>query len=152
MQGYISKPFDENELFSKIISVIHEKPEMDITIPPVIPEVIVADTSRLLKMVGNEKLMLNRMILKFLEVTPEYMHELSEAALNKDVDAIGRMSHKIKSSIDLVSTDNMRDLIKQINDKSKSPDGLEALPEMIQKFASFFELLTKQLGEQLKMS
>jgi CheY-like chemotaxis protein len=152
MQGYISKPFDENELFSKIISVIHEKPEMDIAIPPVIQEVIVADTSRLLKMVGNEKLMLNRMILKFLEVTPEYMLELSEASLNKDVDAIGRMSHKIKSSIDLVSTDNMRDLIKQINDKSKSPDGLEALPEMIQKFASFFELLTKQLGEQLKMS
>ena len=103
-------------------------------------------------MVGNEKLMLNRMILKFLEVTPEYMLELSDAGQNKDVDAIGRISHKIKSSIDLVSTDTMRDLIKLINDKSKSPDGLDTLQEMIQKFGTYFELLTKQLGEQLKMS
>ncbi len=152
MQGYISKPFDENELYTKIMAVIGKNQGYDESAPLISPEVIVADTSRLSKMVGNDKSMLNRMILKFLEVTPAYMTELSDAAVNNDPDAISRMSHKIKSSVDLVSTDKVRDLIKQINEKSKSPGEIENLREMIKEFSMQFELLVRQLNDVVNMS
>lgn len=147
MQGYISKPFEENDLREKIISIIRAGQEQREVSPPIIPETIVTDTSRLSKMVGNDKLLLNRMILKFLEVTPAYMKALSDAATSNDHDAIGRMSHKLKSSIDLVSADILRDLIKRINETSKSSGETRLLKEMIDEFSRYFDLLVKQLDD-----
>jgi PAS domain S-box-containing protein len=149
MQGYISKPFDEHELFLKIIGILNENSKENAVKQEVVPKVMMANTSRLSKMVGNEKTMLNRMILKFLEVTPAYMRDLSEAAVNKDIDSINRLSHKLKSSIDLVSTDSMRELIKLINEKSKSSDKIEDILEMIQQFSGDFEQLVNELNNQI---
>jgi CheY-like chemotaxis protein/HPt (histidine-containing phosphotransfer) domain-containing protein len=162
MQGYLPKPIDKNKLREKIITMIQADqgqkkapraiiPEIEAS-APVMDEMIIADTSRLLKMVGNDKSMLNRMIFKFLEVTPSYMKELSDADLHHNSDAINRMSHKMKSSIDLVSVNTMRDLIKQINDEAKISGDAENLHEMIKKFSGYFELLVRQLNDIVRMS
>ena len=80
------------------------------------------------------------------------MKELSDADLHHNSDAINRMSHKMKSSIDLVSVNTMRDLIKQINDEAKISGDAENLHEMIKKFSGYFELLVRQLNDIVRMS
>jgi PAS domain S-box-containing protein len=172
MQGYISKPFEEEELCEKIITLIREGQAQSVVSPPNIPEIVesklvlpevkvtapeihgsnVADISRLSKMVSHDKAMRNRMILKFLEVTPAYMQALSDAAVHNDYDAVSRMSHKLKSSIDLVSVESLRDLIKRINETSKPAGESENLKAMIDEFSGLFELLVKQLNDLVTVS
>ena len=149
MQGYVSKPFDEVDLFNKIIAVLKSSvAEPEPPSPEQVPDL--SDISRLIKMVGNDRTLLSKMISKFLDVTPEYAGDLHKAAAAKDTDAIARISHKIKSAIDLVSADIMRDLILEINDLSKNGHQGEDLYEKIGKFQRFFALLTEQLRSRIE--
>jgi len=150
MQGYVSKPFEEDELYDKIISVLNavkggkHVPETEVE-PPVL-----CDVSGLVKMVGNDPGMLKKMLQKFLEVTPEYTRDLEKASLNRDADAIQRTSHRIKSSVGLVSNDIMRNLIKKINDTSKEGKLTEELHNEIKQFLVYFKVLTEQLKAQIR--
>ena len=96
-------------------------------------------------MVENDTVMLWKMITKFLEVTPEYIRDLSDAMASRDVDALQRSSHRLKSAIDLVSNNVMQDLIKNINDNAKTGKESEELYELTKKFLEYYLLLTEQL-------
>ncbi|MEI6456016.1 MAG: ATP-binding protein [bacterium] len=154
MQGYISKPFDEDDLRNKIHAVVGDREEkMEIGKEKeeeirVREEIALCDTSRLEKMVGNAPGMLKMMIDKFLEVTPDYVKELSAALDQRDVEAIGRSAHKIKSAIDLVSNDTMRSLIKKINDDAREGSKYEPLAELVRQFLGYFAMLTEQLEKR----
>lgn len=147
MQGYISKPFEEEELYAKIKSVLALPVEDDGAKPGAEEQIHLCDVSRLTKLVGNDAASLKKMIEKFLEVTPAYVSELSEASDHHDLEAISRTSHKMKSSIDLVSNDTMRNLIQTINDISASGTGNEELFDLIQRFLKYFPWLAQQLKE-----
>ncbi len=151
MQGYISKPFDEDDLFRKIISVIEVSrptPENSVVPSEVVP---LADVSRLAQMVSNDPRMLGMMINKFIEVTPEYVQELRTATTNRDVDGISRTSHKLKSAIDLVSGDIIRDLIREINNISRKGHQPAELYAMIGDFLRYYDELTEQLKSEIPM-
>ena len=150
MQGYISKPFNEDELYKKIKLALGVEKETTERPSKEIEKVQLCDISRLVKMVGNDTGMLKKMVEKFLEVTPEYIRDLSEASLNHNIDAISRISHKLKSAIDLVSNDSMRKLIQTINDISKTGKESDELHELIQKFLQYFVFLEKQLNDEIQ--
>lgn len=169
MQGYISKPFEEEELFSGICSVLTgfvpepttgglspETPDEEIPVParPTdssgLPRL--ADVTRLAKMVKNDPRMLSTMISKFLELTPEYVRELKTVAEKHDIHAIERASHKIKSSIDLVSGETVRNLIFEINRIGKSGQDSEELYALIDKFVDYYQMLSQQLQEEIPRS
>jgi len=141
MQGYISKPFEEDLLYDKILSIL--------TVSDA--EEKVCDISRLKKMVNDDPAMLNLMIRKFLDVTPEYILELQSAMQAKDVGLIHRMAHKIKSAIDLVAAQPLREQILLIHDESgeegrKDPDAIE---EQVIRFIQLFTLLEKQIMDEI---
>ncbi len=150
MQGYISKPFDSDDLYRKInshisrIEIMNEKQlEFD-------PDIIVADVSRLEKMMGSDPVQLNIMLHKFLEITPAYLAELNSGDLANDLAAIAAASHKIKSSIDLVSKPVMRELILNINHSSREDGDLREVKPLIRQFNSYYKLLENQLREEIQ--
>lgn len=150
MQGYVSKPIDEPDLFMKIKEVLAARVNNEPVAPEVVEPLKLVDLSRLTKMVGSDTGMLQKLLEKFLEVTPESERELNDAWTRRDADAVQRLSHKLKSAIDLVSTDVMRDLIKNINDISKSGLLTDDLGEKVQRFATYYTLLSGQLKEVIK--
>ena len=169
MQGYISKPFEEEELFTGIRAVVTDfvaeppavKPpeethpeEVQLPGQPPPPDGLprLADVTRLAKMVRNDPRMLGTMIVKFLELTPEYVRELKAVAEKRDIHAIERASHKIKSSIDLVSGDTVRNLIFEINRIGKTGRDSDELYAMIDRFAALYDTLSKQLQEEIPRS
>ena len=168
-QGYISKPFEEEELFTGIRAVVTDfvaeppavKPpeethpeEVQLPGQPPPPDGLprLADVTRLAKMVRNDPRMLGTMIVKFLELTPEYVRELKAVAEKRDIHAIERASHKIKSSIDLVSGDTVRNLIFEINRIGKTGRDSDELYAMIDRFAALYDTLSKQLQEEIPRS
>ena len=145
MQGYVSKPFEENELYEKIETVLKASGLGVMPAPVKVERPDLTDVSRLRRMVENDTVMLRKMITKFLEVTPEYIRDLSDAMASRDVDALQRSSHRLKSAIDLVSNNVMQDLIKNINDNAKTGKESEELYELTKKFLEYYLLLTEQL-------
>ncbi|HNW73944.1 MAG TPA: PAS domain-containing protein [Bacteroidales bacterium] len=160
MQGYVSKPFEEAELYARIREVLGpvvtgatENDALAIAAaePEPLPgDLVLCDVTRLSKMVNNDPVMLGKMIRKFLEVTPEYITDLGGAAARHDMDGISRTSHKIKSAIDLVSGSEMRDLIKAINDAAKTGRKTPEVYGMIDRFCRYFSILTEQLEKQIQ--
>jgi len=156
MQGYISKPFDEEELYQKIQSVLGVKEKETVThdaIPVAAApekqtstdELPIADVTRLRTLMRNDEKSVGKMVVLFLEVTPADVQQLSEAAEQRNIVAVERISHKLKAAIDLVSSDNMRNLIKTINEIGKTGVESDELYTLIRKFLNMFPLLMDQL-------
>jgi PAS domain S-box-containing protein len=148
MQGYISKPFEAEELLRKITANLSKK-TTKANGEFVIPEMMVADLSRLEKMIGPDRDQLAKMVQKFLEITPAYVSELNKGEQSDNIELIASSSHKIKSSIDLVARDIMRDLILSINHTSRKGGEINDIRPMILRFNELYKLLEKQLSQQV---
>jgi len=151
MQGYISKPFEADDLYRKIVQHVAKSRNNNGNIKTESFDVVVADISRLEKMMGFDSMQLDIMIHKFLEITPSYLEELNRADSVNDVSAIASSSHKIKSSIDLVSTPLMRDLILKINLESRKDGDIIEIKQLIKKFNAYYKLLEGQLKHETRV-
>ena len=109
----------------------------------------IADVSRLEKMIGSDQVQLSKMLEKFLEITPSYIAELNRGNSANDLVAIASASHKIKSSIDLVSTPVMCDLILKINNDSRKGSDLKEIKPLIAKFNAYYSLLETELRQEI---
>jgi PAS domain S-box-containing protein len=150
MQGYISKPYEADDLYRKIVFHITQNLQKPENVDDISSDTIIADVTRLRNMIGSDPSELNKMIIKFLEITPAYAAELNKADSANDMEAIALASHKIKSSIDLVSTQVLRDLITKINFSSKADDNLNELKNLIAKFNKYYKILEEQLIKMTK--
>jgi PAS domain S-box-containing protein len=153
MQGYISKPFVADDLCKKIMSHIAKKgveikieKEEEINL-----DIVVADVSRLNTMIGSDQAQLDKMINKFLEITPSYLAELNEGVAENNLETIAAVSHKIKSIIDLVSAPVMRDLIFKVNHMSRKGGDLNDLIPLITRFNAYYKLLESQLLQEINI-
>lgn len=149
MQGYISKPFDSDDLFRKIVMHIAKNEPKAQKTDDFNQNVIVADVARLEKMIGSDPQMLNLMINKFLVITPAYLVELNKADSDNDLTAIAASSHKLKASIDLVSAPVVRDLILNINHLSRDGEDINSVKPLIKKFNAYYKLLEIQLRQEI---
>jgi PAS domain S-box-containing protein len=149
MQGYISKPFDADELVQKIIYHVSKNRNSDEKLDGSTPDIVIADVSRLEKLIGSDQGQLNLMLDKFLEITPDYLYELNNADLAGDLQAIAASSHKMKSSIDLVSAPIMRDLILKINQASRNEADIFEIKDLIKQFNAYYKILETQLRAEI---
>ena len=149
MQGYISKPFDADDLFRKIKLHISKGCKSFENQEEVEQPLVVCDVSRLLKMIGSDRVQLNVMLEKFLEITPLYLAELNRGDKANDMEAIAISAHKIKSSIDLVAAPVLRDLILKLNHTSKPGGEMAEVKQLIYQFNSYYKLLETQLREEI---
>lgn len=149
MQGYISKPFDSDDLYKKIAMHISNSKTHDTADSIENDGIMVADVSRLEKMIGSDAAQLHKMISKFLEITPTYVKELNNGSATLSHEAIASASHKIKSSIDLVSSQLMRDLILKINLDSRKGEDINQIASLIIKFNAYYKILETQLQNEV---
>ncbi len=149
MQGYISKPFDSDDLYRKIILHIAKNETMAQNNDDFNQDIVVADISRLEKMIGSDPVMLNIMINKFIDITPSYLLELNMSDAANDLRAIAAAAHKIKASIDLVSAPVLRELILNINIFSRDEGNLAEVKPLIKKFNAYYKLLEIQLRQEV---
>ncbi|MDO9253925.1 MAG: PAS domain S-box protein [Bacteroidales bacterium] len=149
MQGYISKPFDADDLLKKILVHVSKSKNHTEASFSIEEKIVVSDVSRLMKMIGSDQIQLNIMLDKFLEITPSYLEELNKGDSANDLKAIATSAHKIKSSIDLVSAPVMRDLILKINQVSKNGGEITEVKLLIRQFNAYYKLLEFQLREEI---
>jgi CheY-like chemotaxis protein len=149
MQGYISKPYEAENLVRKIIDLVSENKKLAGNTTNKFDNLVVADTQNLKRIIGSNQAEFKNMIARFLELTPAYALELNMASEANDLEALALASHKIKSSIDLVSAQIMRDVVSKIYQISKPGGDLNEIKLLINDFNSYYKLLEVQLQAEI---
>jgi len=152
MNDYLAKPFEPEDLYIKILKLldlpiqyVKTPDKTDSSTKPKNETSELYDLSKLEKILGGNKEQLKKMILKFQEITPEYVKSLNDSFKDNDIKGIERTAHKIKASIDLIANNNLKSSIRLIHDYSKNSKNLEKLPQLIEHFTENYYKLVSQL-------
>jgi CheY-like chemotaxis protein len=149
IQAYISKPYEAEELIKSIIYHVAKNSNRSENTSEPTENLIIADISPLKGLLGSNLIELKNMITKFLELTPAYVQELNTAMDANLLEEVATASHKIKPSIDLVSSQVMRDTIANIYNLSKAGCELNKLKPVVADFNLYYKLLETQLLKEI---
>ncbi|MEI7725452.1 MAG: response regulator [Bacteroidota bacterium] len=157
MNGYLTKPFDEETLFSQLLSTFGIPPRyLADSEPPLTNNNTettardhLYDLSRLSDILGGDKTEIIGLMEKFVEITPEYSDALLTAYDQNNIEEVSKAAHKIKSSLELLATGNLRSNINLIHDYARKKEHLDKLPRLIKYFHANIPLLLGQLSEKV---
>ncbi|MEM6806358.1 MAG: ATP-binding protein, partial [Bacteroidota bacterium] len=115
MNDVLSKPFEPEELFAKMIRLTHRKTlleegseEKSISIPSQKDALPLYSLDKLQKMFSNNQDFVRKMVNTFMETTPEILEDLEEAAGNKDWKRVSDICHRLKSSLNTLAVDSLK--------------------------------------------
>jgi CheY-like chemotaxis protein len=144
MNEYVAKPFNSEELFNKIMGFLRHKISLLDAISPQIntnksntteyKSHQWFDLAKLRELFRGDELMVNKMQISFLEKAPPVLASINEGLSKKNWPQIAQNAHKLKSSIDLLSIQTIRNEIRQIEALATSELCDEnSLTELIEK-------------------
>ena len=158
MNGYITKPFDEETLFSQLLSAFNITPRY-ITEPGGTPLAGIPETTgqgccydldMLAGLFGDDKAEILDIIEKFIELTPDYADALFAAYDQNNIPEVARAAHKIKSSLELIATGHLRNNIRLIHDYAQTNQNLGELPDLLKYLRNNIPILLLQLTDKVK--
>lgn len=143
MNGFVSKPFEPNDLFRElkrvldIDSSITEKDARN-TAGKSMEKAIKQDLENLEQEKAKPKLyyslnqikqlsagksdFLEKMIQVFLEETPLQVNQMKELLEENDFYRLGRLAHKMKPTIDMFDMLDLKNIIRELESESKNKD------------------------------
>ena len=107
------------------------------------------DLGKLSKLLGGDQSEIIDLIEQFIELTPEYSNALYAAFEQNNIEEISKAAHKIKSSLELLASGNLRSNINLIHDYAKNKEHLEKLPKLMKYYRENIPVLLKQLEEKM---
>lgn len=111
MNGYVTKPFEEKDLFTTIAKLLHRgaHTSSNTSVPN-----NNYDLSKLRALSRGDENFVNELIDIFLQQTPKTLKEISDALLKKEYKVVARVAHRIKPSIDSMGITQLADIPKSI--------------------------------------
>jgi signal transduction histidine kinase/DNA-binding response OmpR family regulator len=152
MSNYLSKPFKENELLTKVMKALNLKTksfkkveEFDAT-----DDEKLFDLEELKKITRGDEQFLKRILELFLENTPESIDIMLKATSERDWNKVGMLAHKMRPSFSHMGIKDLAALLKKIEDKAAIPDDEQSLVKLVRKFCNKSKMVLEQLEELLK--
>jgi CheY-like chemotaxis protein len=151
MNDYLSKPFTEEQLFTVIQRNI-QPPVMENNTEPLPANQPAAgkgaqslyDLSMVRAVSGGDEGFIKKMVQLFVETAPPTVEELQQALQGQQWDRVGKLAHKLKSTIDSMGISTLKDEIRTIESNGKHQQHTEAIPALVQKVA---EVVTACIGQ-----
>lgn len=151
MNGYLTKPFSEAALYETIKAVIESRQDTiqqnqtEMSQPSNAAEklydlTMVNELAR-----GNQEFIMNLAKI-FIDTVPPTAKEMTEACEQKKWEQMGKLAHKLKSTIDTMNIASLKDDIRAIEKNGKEQKNLDITPAMVEKA----DLVIRQVSEQLK--
>jgi len=156
MSGYITKPFEEETLYSQLLTAFGIKPHyISENIPdpkPLIPKAdakgVLYDLSKLNDLFDNDVNEIIESIRQFVEVTPEDATTLFLAYDQGNMDAVAKAAHKMKGSLELFVSGNFLSTIRLIHEYARDNENPGKLHKLIAYLKVHLPILFLQLKEK----
>lgn len=153
MNGYVSKPFEVNELYTKITSLLpydlvknnHSNTSSDKE--EEIEELF--NLTRLKKMVDGSDEMVKKMVMMFLEKTPALLEELKKSWVQGDLALLSKIAHKLKPTLDVMSIDKLHNEIRMIETYAHQGINHPQMKNWIEKVTDICHQIFAQLEQKV---
>ncbi|HEX6915926.1 MAG TPA: response regulator, partial [Chitinophagaceae bacterium] len=156
MNGHLTKPFTESALYDTISSVL-EKTSQQNTSSANQEKMQTETTGKLydLSLVnelarGNQEFIVNLAKI-FIETVPPTAAEMVNACEQKKWEQVGKLAHKLKSTIDTMCISSLKDDIRVIEKNGKDQKNLESIPSLVEKTSSVISSVTAQLKAEFSL-
>lgn len=159
MDAYISKPFDEEELFQTLSSLLGDwnsqlRREEEKSLNGVKPFTVsmlatpLYDLSKLKHHAQGSDAFVKRMIKLFREQTTDAIAEINECYHKNDWERIRAIAHQIKPSIDLLCIEQLRTEIRHIEKYAENKENLDEMADLIDKLNHVIKLVLAELEKE----
>lgn len=147
MNDYLSKPFKQAELLSKILLLTGRNGGQEIEYKP---DINIINTESLRELTGGDDSFMAEMIEIYLRNTPVMLKEMKSSFKKHDIEKLKRTAHKMKSSFGMMGMNEplqIADAIEQLNEKNIDQDFLKSKIERLSELVSVSE---KDLRRELQ--
>ena len=144
MNDFIIKPFDFKDLYKRLMGILYDEDP--------------GTVGGLQQKAGSEKLFdlalleelddkdsLLDVLSMFFENTPRDVKELEQLYLEKKMEPLSKLAHKIKGVVSILQSVRLTELLKKIELRAKEPGGDVELEKDIKEVLTLFTLLETQL-------
>ena len=156
MNDFLAKPFDESGLFTVIYKnqqhiQVHAKKETNESkeLLPSMDSIKLYDLSMVQSVSGGDQGFIKKMIHLFIETVPQNVQELTNALLAENWEQLGKMAHKLKSTVDSMGIKSIHTDIRSVEANAKEKKNLHDIPAQIKKIESVIVHCIEQLKEEM---
>jgi hypothetical protein len=144
MDDYLAKPIVEAQLIDAIMSNSGNGDSENSNPAAGDPDKLY-DLTMIRSVSGGDEAFIKKMILLFIETVPQNVKELVDATTTKNWEQVAKMAHKLKSTIDSMGIRSLHSQIRSVEQKAKSGDHPEQMPEMVKEVESVVSVCIAQL-------
>ena len=125
--GYLTKPYRAEQLHELLQTVLasHATEPYTAYVPtppePIMNDQPLYDLSNVRQLVRQDDAVVRRLAWAFIETTPAILTALDEALTQGDWVAVGDAAHHLKSSLDGLGVEQLRTVIREVEDYSDNP-------------------------------
>lgn len=152
MNDYLPKPFNEPNLFRIIANnltnmiITDNASSQEALIPGSGDPVKLYNLSLVYSIAGGDESFVIRMLQLFLDTMPQTLVELQKETAGQNWEQVGRLAHKLKSTIDSMGISSLKDIVRQIEHNGKQEELTEQLPAQV----ALVETIMKACAEQIR--
>jgi CheY-like chemotaxis protein len=140
MNDYLAKPFNESGLWM-VITKNQSRPDLWQTNNDPQSEDMntkrdgekLYDLTMIQSVSGGDQEFIKKMILLFIETVPGNVRELVHGVEQQNWDQVGKMAHKLKSTVDSMGINSIREDIRQVENDAKQKKQLDQIPDLVCK-------------------
>jgi PAS domain S-box-containing protein len=137
MNDYISKPFKKEVLYKKIIALTKGNETIQNNL---------VNLSALKEIAGGNKEFIKKMILLFIDDTPQQIDFIKDSLINNDLSKINAIAHKLKPSLAYLGHTSLKITAQNIENSNQFND---AFIKLTNSFISDISLLVNQLKKEV---
>ncbi len=156
MHGYISKPFNQNVLYSRIMAVLRSNgkhlPQVEKPAPlsqENLNTMKHTDLSYLKQLSNGSNKFMAEMISLFIEQTPGSIEKMEKHLRNREWPLLRGVAHKMKPSVAFVGLKEIESDIRSVEDSAANESNLDSIPEKIGKIKNVCSEAIRELKEEL---
>ncbi|MCK9404648.1 MAG: PAS domain S-box protein [Chitinophagaceae bacterium] len=148
MNDFMIKPFDFNDLYSRMIRLLYNTTESPADQVQQKNEKEALFDLSLIRELDDDNYLIE-VVEFFLDNTPTDFKELAPLAANKDWDALYKKAHKVKGAAGMLQSTKLAAILATIESNARHMANTEKIPELVQEATELFSALQKALRKEL---
>lgn len=159
IDDFLTKPFKQEDLYEVIINVMNSRKEycsntmenFELHQKGIALMEKLYDLSYIKDLAGNNPAFIESLIKIFIETTPGDSTEMVKLCNEKKWEDVSKMAHKLKSTIDSLRLDAIKDDIRTIEADAKSKVNLDQVIKLVAKVDRIIADTTLQLKQDFNL-
>lgn len=147
MDGYLSKPFTEEELLQKVCEWIDKLAYPEIQTPINEEQLPLYSLTKLEAIAKGNQQFVDKMLRLFVDQMPGSVAEIKTAYQAGDYQRISKVAHKIKPTIDIMEIDSLKNDIRDLEKNAETYQSSAQLERLISHLEGVIEGVVKELEE-----